>query len=286
MRHRRARPTASRYAAHGTLLAVVGLGAVLAVAPLLAGPDPEAAAVAVPPPEAPGAPGATGAPEGTVDPDQEVADPGGAVDRLFSFAADPLLGLTALPPTGLEEREPERLYALVTRDRPVEPVRYAPEDLADLPGGFYQARSEVVAQTEALLAAALEEGHLLVVTSGFRDHDTQAGTYEDWVRQVGAARADQLSARPGHSEHQLGLAIDVAGSCSYQCFGQTEEGRWVAEHAHRWGFLVRYPKGGQEVTGYAPEPWHLRYVGPRAAWAMHLRGEPYWEHFAPLVLPD
>lgn len=284
MRHRRVPRPAARYAAHGTLLAAVGLGLALAVPPLVAGSDGDAAAAAAQGPDGSGARGDS--PREPDGPRPEAIDPGGAAERLFSFAADPLLGMTALPPTDLEATEPERLYTLVTRDRPVDPLRYAPEDLADLPGGFYQARAEVVEQTEALLAAAREEGHLLVVTSGFRDHDTQAGTYEDWVRQVGADRADQLSARPGHSEHQLGLAIDVAGTCSYQCFGDTVEGRWVADHGHRWGFIVRYPEGGQEVTKYAPEPWHLRYVGPRAAWAMHLRGEPYWENVAPLVLPD
>lgn len=290
MRHRHARPPAARYAAQGTLLAALGLSVAVAVPSLVGGSVPDAAGtpstMAVPGPSGPERRDGRGAEAAAAEDSRRPgADPQGAADRLFTLASDPLLGLAALPPTDLEVREPQRLYALVTRDRPVEPLRYAPDDLIELPGGFYQARAEVAEQTEDLVAAAREEGHLLVLTSGFRDHDTQAGTYEDWVRQVGPDRADQLSARPGHSEHQLGLAIDVAGTCTYQCFGDTDEGRWVADNAHRWGFIVRYPEGGQEVTGYAPEPWHLRYVGPRAAWAMHLRGEPYWENFAPLLLP-
>lgn len=207
-----------------------------------------------------------------------------AVERLLELAASPLVSVAAVPLTALEQQEPERLYALVTREEPVDPLDYVPDDLEPLPGDFYQARAEVVEQLTALIEAAADEGHPLVVTSGFRDRDTQAGTYQDWVRRSGAAAADRLSARPGHSEHQLGLAVDLAGTCAYQCFGDTDEGRWVAANAHRWGFIVRYPEGGEQVTGYAAEPWHLRYVGPRAAWAMHLRGEAYWDEFATMLL--
>lgn len=198
----------------------------------------------------------------------------------------PLGAAGALPRTDLEEQEPERLYALVTRDRAVAPLDYAPQDLAPVDGGPYRARAEVVDQLEALRAAAREAGLApIVVTSGFRDHQTQAGTYQDWVRRAGSARADAVSAQPGHSEHQLGLAVDISGPCGgFACFAGTPEAEWVAANAHRFGFIVRYPEGGEEVTGYAYEPWHLRYVGPRAAWAMHLQGERYWERFAQTAL--
>ncbi|GGK78506.1 hypothetical protein GCM10011509_28800 [Ornithinimicrobium pekingense] len=211
---------------------------------------------------------------------------GGLVLSVAGLLCGPLGPAGGLPPTTLEAQEPERLYALVTREQAVRPLRYAPDDLAPLPGGLYEAREEVVAQVAALLDEARDAGHdYLAVTSGFRDHDTQAGTHEDWVRRLGAERADQVSAQPGHSEHQLGLAVDVTGECGgFDCFGDSDDGRWVAAHAHRFGFIVRYPEDGEEVTGYAYEPWHLRYVGPRAAWAMHLRGEAYWEDFAPVAL--
>lgn len=211
---------------------------------------------------------------------------GGLVLEVAALLCDPLGPAAGLPPTSLESEEPERLYTLVTRDLAIEPERYAPEDLVPLPGGLYEARREVAAQLTALIGAAAEAGHVyLSVTSGFRDHDTQAGTREDWVRRLGADRADQVSARPGHSEHQLGLAVDVTGACGgFECFGDSDDGRWVAANAHRFGFIVRYPEGGHDVTGYAYEPWHLRYVGPRAAWAMHLQGEAYWERFAPVAL--
>jgi zinc D-Ala-D-Ala carboxypeptidase len=211
---------------------------------------------------------------------------GGLVLGMAGLFCGPLGPAGGLPPTALEAQEPGRLYALVTRERGVVPPRYAPEDLVPLPGGLYEAREEVAAHLRALLRAAREEGHdYLAVTSGFRDHDTQAGTHEDWVRRLGAERAEEVSARPGHSEHQLGLAVDVTGECGgFDCFGDSDDGRWVAANAHRFGFIVRYPEGGKQVTGYAYEPWHLRYVGPRAAWAMHLQGEIYWEDFAPVAL--
>jgi D-alanyl-D-alanine carboxypeptidase len=214
----------------------------------------------------------------------------GAFGRLgpaiIAWACDPLAAVVGLPPTELEREEPEQLYALVTRDRPVEPLEYAPEDLVRLFGGPYQARQEVADQLVLLLDAAREAGHPDVrVNSGFRDYWTQAGTYEDWVRRSGGDEADRISARPGHSEHQLGLAVDLTGQCGgFACFGDSPEGRWVADNAHRFGFIIRYPQGGDEVTGYAYEPWHLRYVGPRAAWTMHLSDEVYWEKFAPDAL--
>lgn len=190
----------------------------------------------------------------------------------------------ALPATTLEASEPEMLLAQVTREQSVDPEDYHPDDLVHFRDGFYELREEVVFQLDELFVAAEEAGHpLLTVTSGYRSYQTQAGTFEDWVGRLGQDRAEMLSARPGHSEHQLGLAVDLGGACNYQCFGDSDDGAWVAENAHRWGFIIRYPEGGETVTGYAWEPWHLRYVGPRAAWGMHLADEAYWENFQPVA---
>lgn len=192
----------------------------------------------------------------------------------------------ALPRTGLEEDEIDLLYAMVTREQAIEPERYAPEDLVTVQGGPYQLRAEAAAAVEELLSAGEQEGHeWLVVTSGYRAYDVQAGTHQDWVGRVGEQRAAEVSAEPGHSEHQLGLAVDIGGACGlYDCLKDSEDGQWLADNAHRWGFIIRYPEGGEEVTGYAWEPWHLRYVGPRAAWSMHLDDEIYWEHAQPELL--
>nr|WP_281496777.1 M15 family metallopeptidase [Ornithinimicrobium sp. F0845] len=137
-------------------------------------------------------------------------------------------------------------------------------------------RAEVRDQLEAMFGAADEDGLGLRVISGYRSFETQAGTYDYWVRHYGRAAADASSARPGHSEHQTGLAVDLdgtTGGCYLDpCFGDTDEGRWVAEHAHEFGFVLSYPQGSRAATGYTYEPWHVRYVGPQVAGDMDRRG--------------
>lgn len=271
--------------------AAVGLSATGSVAGVVSAPAPasaRAASVVAPAPAAPVvSTDGCGPGPGAVD-ELRRASAGtvGAVGlELARLMCSPLGPAAGLPPTTLEAEEPGRLYALVDADRAVEPVRYAPDDLVRLGDGPYEARREVARHLDLLLADAARAGHdQLSIQSGFRSHDTQAGSHEDWVRRVGAERAERVSARAGHSEHQLGLAVDLTGRCGFSCTGQTPEERWVADNAHRFGFIVRYPEGGQEVTGYAYEPWHLRYVGPRAAWGMHLAGEIYWERFHDVAL--
>ncbi len=90
--------------------------------------------------------------------------------------------------------------------------------------------------------------------------------YATTVATRGQAAADRVSARAGHSEHQTGLAIDIVTpadpACDFEpCFADTAAGKWLARHAWRYGFVVRYQPGAEPVTGYRPEPWHLRYVG-------------------------
>lgn len=191
--------------------------------------------------------------------------------------------------TPLERDAHLRLYTLVTKALPLDPLMYVPPDLVAFRGGSHRLRAEVVTQLDALFEAAAAAGKpQLWVRSGYRSYAEQQETYDYWVRTVGQERADQIAARPGHSEHQLGLAADLGGpSCSgWACFGETPEGRWVAANAHRFGFIIRYPAGGMPVTGYDYEPWHLRYVGPRAAWMMTIRGEVYWDYYQPTAVAD
>jgi D-alanyl-D-alanine carboxypeptidase len=97
------------------------------------------------------------------------------------------------------------------------------------------------------------------------------------------AVAEKLSARPGHSEHQLGLAADFSakgqGCVIMVCFGKTEAGIWLAENAHAYGFILRYPKGYRTITGFQYEPWHFRYVGVELASEMNTRGTKTLEEF-------
>lgn len=128
---------------------------------------------------------------------------------------------------------------------------------------------------EAMLKAADKAGAGLVTVSGFRDYAGQKHIYDHYKESVGQEKADRYSARPGHSEHQLGLALDVAmkiGSRDLnEAFGRSKPGIWLAAHAHEYGFIIRYPKGQTHVTGYQPEPWHIRYVGKETARFMHAR---------------
>lgn len=199
-------------------------------------------------------------------------EPGPAPSRTLEHPDEP----TAQAPTELEQTEPHRLVDLITKDQAISPLDYEPDDLVTWSGTDYAVRVEVHDQLELMFAAAQDEDLGLRVISGYRSYDTQAGTYDWWLRHNGRAAADATSARPGHSEHQTGLAVDLdsaSGECYLdQCFGETDEGRWVAAHAHEFGFVTSYPEGAREDTGYAYEPWHLRYVGPQVAADMDSRG--------------
>ncbi|MCE0488076.1 M15 family metallopeptidase [Ornithinimicrobium sediminis] len=187
------------------------------------------------------------------------------------------------PLTELERTDAERLLVVVTKEVPLDPVDYAPSDLVPWRDTAYELRAEVNDQLEELFSAAEAEGLGLRVISGYRSYETQAGTYDYWVRNYGQASADATSARPGHSEHQTGLAVDLddlTGGCYLDaCFGELPEGRWVARHAHRFGFVLSYPQGLRDRTGYTYEPWHLRYVGPHAARAMRELGVPLLQDY-------
>lgn len=102
-------------------------------------------------------------------------------------------------------------------------------------------------------------GYSMPMMSGFRSFETQDELYNDYAQVDGAEVADTYSAWPGHSEHQTGLAFDV-GWVNLQ-FANTGAGKWLANHAHEYGFIIRYPQGKEDITGYQYEPWHIRYLG-------------------------
>lgn len=123
---------------------------------------------------------------------------------------------------------------------------------------------------EELFDGALDEGITLYATSGFRSYSTQKAIFERKLDTMSEKAANASVAKPGYSEHQTGLAMDVEGHSSLgsgliQDFGETPEGKWLAENCHKYGFIIRYPKGKTDITGYVYEPWHIRYVGKEAA---------------------
>lgn len=110
----------------------------------------------------------------------------------------------------------------------------------------------------------------LYIASGYRSYSTQKILYNNYVKRDGVTAADTYSARAGHSEHQSGLAFDLNSVNS--SFGNTEEGKWVVHNCHKYGFIIRYPEGKSDITGYMYEPWHLRYVGLELAEKLYNKG--------------
>lgn len=121
-----------------------------------------------------------------------------------------------------------------------------------------------------LKQAALNDGVEINFMSGFRSYEEQTEVYKNWNEVYSDGQADRVSARPGHSEHQLGLAIDV-NSIEFS-FADTPEGIWLAENCWRFGFIIRYKEGTEHITGYMYEPWHIRYLGKELAEEVHFSG--------------
>ncbi len=123
--------------------------------------------------------------------------------------------------------------------------------------------SNVQNQANLMFAAAKNEGLNIYISSGFRSYSVQASLYQSYVNRDGKEAADTYSARPGHSEHQTGLAFDVNQVSS--AFNNTPEAIWLANNCYKFGFILRYPNGKTNETGYMYESWHFRYVGENLA---------------------
>ena len=128
---------------------------------------------------------------------------------------------------------------------------------------------EAASALNLLQQGASAAGFSMPLLSGFRSYTTQKALYNSYVAVDGVEVADTYSARPGHSEHQSGLAFDV-GNIDYG-YGDTPAGMWLASHCHEYGFIIRYLKGKESITGYTYEPWHIRYVGVTVATEIHTR---------------
>ncbi|AZS18301.1 D-alanyl-D-alanine carboxypeptidase family protein [Paenibacillus lutimineralis] len=171
---------------------------------------------------------------------------------------------------------PASIDVLVNKQHKL-PENYAPDDLVYPNVRFTfkekikkrMMREEAAQALEKLFKAADKDGLPLAGVSAYRSHKRQKTLFEAYVKKDGEEKARTYSAYPGTSEHETGLAIDVTksdGSCAATgCFAGTPEAEWLAEHAHEFGFIIRYPEGKENITGYTYEPWHLRYVGQSEA---------------------
>jgi len=167
-------------------------------------------------------------------------------------------------------------FVLVNKKRLL-PSSYEPKDLTvpNVPFSFSgsspkkQLRKEAASALESLFEAAKDDGIDLKAVSGYRSYATQKSIFQSNANKKGEDVANRTSARPGQSEHQTGLAMDVSsasvGYALEESFGKTKEGIWLAEHAADHGFIIRFLKGKEAVTGYSYEPWHIRYIGKAAA---------------------
>ena len=179
------------------------------------------------------------------------------------------------------------------------PISYVPSDLYVPAVSLRLAASDeqmhmrkvLQPQLEQLFADAKTAGLQLQLGSGYRSASYQKVLYDGYIKSMGQAEADRSSARPGHSEHQTGMALDFTrtdSKCHLQsCFGDLPEGKWLEQNAFKYGFILRYTSDKEKVTGYMYEPWHFRYVGIALATEMHTKGIKTLEEFFGLpAAPD
>ena len=145
------------------------------------------------------------------------------------------------------------------------------------------ARKEVLESFKDLWQAANKLDLSIIINSSYRDYDLQERLYNRYTDKYGREEADTFSAKPGHSEHQTGLALDVSAfNSTMDNFEDTEEYKWLKDHAHLYGFILRYPKEKEHITGYSFEPWHYRYVGKEIAkeiYDLDITFDEYYELF-------
>jgi D-alanyl-D-alanine carboxypeptidase len=159
------------------------------------------------------------------------------------------------------------------------PADCAPTDLVTLPAaisaeGSQEMRKDAEAALQQLFAAAKKDGFTLVANSTYRSYQEQVQTFNYWVQTSGLAYAERTSARAGHSEHQLGTVADVGTPGVYlEDFTGTPAAAWLAQHSWQYGFIISYPTPESEaITGYAYEPWHIRWLGDAKAAEVHNSG--------------
>jgi D-alanyl-D-alanine carboxypeptidase len=186
--------------------------------------------------------------------------------------------------------EPGSLWWIVNKQRPLE-GDYKPAEMTApnvklrwaRDAETMQVSTEIAEPLESMDKAMRQAGLNVELISGYRSAAFQKELYDDHVRQYGQAEADRQSARPGTSEHQTGLVVDLGRpdkKCDLlECFGDTPEGKWLAAHAHEYGFIIRYLKDKEQHTGYMYEPWHLRYVGKELAAELHAKKQTMEEFF-------
>lgn len=175
------------------------------------------------------------------------------------------------------------VWVVVNKARPLSPLKYKPAKLTTVssaglninPYGRKLSADAGVALVQMAKGMYRAGKGKLVIQSGYRSYSEQSYVHDRMVKKYGLVKGEHYAARPGFSEHQTGLAVDVSArsqGCQVRdCFGGTKAGAWLAKNAYKYGFVLRYPKGFTPITGYQYEPWHFRYVGKELGLDMHTK---------------
>ena len=198
----------------------------------------------------------------------------GLLEQLLSLAAAGTVMITSSLNAAAPQNDVDGLLFLQNRQWRAGSA-YIPElRVTNITGKVREMRDDAATALEQMAAdCEAETGEILVSVSGYRSYQTQATIYQRKVKSTGSkARADHYVARPGASEHQLGLAMDLGWDDYHGCsekFPRSKAGAWATENCWKYGFILRYQAGWEDVTGYKQEEWHFRYVGKEHAKAIH-----------------
>ncbi len=163
---------------------------------------------------------------------------------------------------------------------------FIPSDITNINLSFAYSTNSVTKDCNdayiTMASKAKEDGIVLLVNSSYRNYERQESVYKEFYYSKGVSYADQYAARAGYSEHQTGLAIDVFtnGASTTDTFEESDAYKWLQDHAHEYGFILRYPKDKEYLTGYSYESWHYRYLGVETATKVYESGLTYDEYYA------
>ncbi|MBR1718468.1 MAG: M15 family metallopeptidase [Bacilli bacterium] len=162
---------------------------------------------------------------------------------------------------------------------------YVPENIVDASKTYAydenSATEETISAFKKMYAKAKSEGLNLIITSSYRTYKDQDRIWNSYAIRESEEWADAYAARPGYSEHQTGLALDIVTyKSTMDNFDETPEAKWLADNAYKYGFILRYPKDKENLTGYDYEPWHYRYVGVENAKKIYKEGITFEEYYA------
>ena len=195
------------------------------------------------------------------------------------------VGANNEPYTHTKKTDMDKGYAILVNKYTSLPDKYAPDDIVEMSNWYSypdnKIRKEVYDAYKSMFNSAKEEGLTLIVNSSYRTYEEQKEIYDDYELNRGKEYADTYAARPDFSEHQTGLSVDIfSPGSNMTTFENTEEFKWLSENSYKYGFILRYPKGKENITGYNYEAWHYRYLGKELAKKVYDSGLTYDEYYA------